>query len=76
MFVQQHPHAASNLLGVMANRVRRPDLLLRHASRATSTRRKLESLTLASAWGRVAAFELGHYYLLRLDPALWWAAQR
>jgi uncharacterized membrane protein len=57
MFVQQHPHAALDLLGVMANRIRSSDLLLRTRVSRNVNEEELESLTFGERLAdRVAAF--------------------
>jgi CRP/FNR family cyclic AMP-dependent transcriptional regulator len=57
MFVQQHPHAALDLLGVMANRIRASDLLLRTRVSRNVNEEELESLTFGERLAdRVAAF--------------------
>jgi CRP/FNR family transcriptional regulator, cyclic AMP receptor protein len=56
-FVQQHPHAALDLLGVMANRIRSSDLLLRTRVSRNVNEEELESLTFGERLAdRVAAF--------------------
>jgi len=57
MFVQRHPHAALDLLGVMANRIRSSDLLLRTRVSRNVNEEELESLTFGERLAdRVAAF--------------------
>jgi uncharacterized membrane protein len=57
VFVQQHPHAALDLLGVMANRIRSSDLLLRTRVSRNLNEEELESLTFGERLAdRVAAF--------------------
>jgi CRP/FNR family cyclic AMP-dependent transcriptional regulator len=57
MFVQQHPHAALDLLGVMANRIRSSDLLLRTRVSRNVNEEELESLTFGERLAdRVAGF--------------------
>jgi len=56
-FVQQHPHAALDLLGVMANRIRSSDLLLRTRVSRNLNEEEQESLTFGERLAdRVAAF--------------------
>ena len=56
-FVQSHPHAALDLLGVMANRIRASDLLLRTRVSRNLNEEEAESLTFGERLAdRVAAF--------------------
>src|SRR5882724_7064121 len=56
-FVQTHPHAALDLLGVMANRIRSSDLLLRARVSRNLNEEEQESLTFGERLAdRVAAF--------------------
>jgi CRP/FNR family cyclic AMP-dependent transcriptional regulator len=56
-FVQQHPHAALDLLGVMANRIRSSDVLLRTRVSRNVNEEEEESLTFGERLAdKVAAF--------------------
>ena len=56
-FVQQHPHAALDLLGVMANRIRSTDQLLRRRVSRNVNEEEEENLTFGERLAdRVAAF--------------------
>jgi CRP/FNR family cyclic AMP-dependent transcriptional regulator len=74
VFVQQHPHAALDLLGVMANRIRSSDLLLRTRVSRNVNEEELESLTFGERLAdRVAAFGGSWTFIIcfGLTLALW-----